>query len=98
VGAIRRRRLDDPDLVHDLPLATIRVVRIGSHTLGYGIEQPGWRWSTHMGPTEALAGPSEILASSVTVGLADGSGLAFEGLGQREVKGLDRPIEVHRLA
>jgi hypothetical protein len=51
-----------------------------------------------MGPTEALAGPSEVLASSVTVGLADGSGLAFEGLGQREAKGLDRPIEVHRLA
>jgi class 3 adenylate cyclase len=45
-----------------------------------------------------LAGPSEVLASSVTVGLADGSGLAFEGLGPREVKGLERPIEVYRLA
>jgi class 3 adenylate cyclase len=45
----------------------------------------------------ALAGPSEVFASAMTVGLADGSGLAFESQGQREVKGLDRPIEVYRL-
>ena len=45
----------------------------------------------------ALAGPSEVFASAVTVGLADGSGLAFEGQGDREVKGLDRPVEVYRL-
>ena len=46
----------------------------------------------------ALAGPSEVFASAMTVGLADGSGLAFEGQGQRELKGLERPIEVYRLA
>ncbi len=46
----------------------------------------------------ALAGPSEVFASAITAGLADGSGLAFEARGQREVKGLDRPIEVFRLA
>ena len=45
----------------------------------------------------ALAGPSEVVASAMTVGLADGSGLAFEGKGSREIKGLDRPIEVYRL-
>lgn len=45
----------------------------------------------------ALAGPSEVFASGLTVGLADGSGLAFEGKGSRQVKGLDRPIEVYRL-
>jgi class 3 adenylate cyclase len=44
-----------------------------------------------------LAGPSEVYASSVTVGLADGSDLAFESLGPQEVKGLSRPIEVYRL-
>jgi class 3 adenylate cyclase len=46
----------------------------------------------------ALAGPSEVFASAITVGLADGSGLAFESRGANEVKGLDRPIEVYRLA
>jgi class 3 adenylate cyclase len=45
----------------------------------------------------ALAGPSEVFASAMTVGLAEGSGLAFEGRGAREVKGLERPIEVFRL-
>lgn len=46
----------------------------------------------------ALAGPAEVFASAMTIGLADGSGLAFESQGQREVKGLDRPIQVYRLA
>ena len=46
----------------------------------------------------ALARPSEVFASAITVGLADGSGLAFESRGAKEVKGLDRPIEVYRLA
>jgi class 3 adenylate cyclase len=45
----------------------------------------------------ALAGASEIVASAVVVGLAEGSGLSFEGLGARQVKGLARPIEVYRL-
>jgi class 3 adenylate cyclase len=44
-----------------------------------------------------LAGPSEIYASSVTVGLADGSDLAFETRGPQQVKGLARPIEVFEL-
>jgi class 3 adenylate cyclase len=45
----------------------------------------------------ALAGPSEVFASGMTVGLADGSGVRFESQGAREVKGLERPIEVFRL-
>ena len=45
----------------------------------------------------ALAGPSEVFASAMTVGLADGSDLAFEPRGAKEVKGLARPIEVYRL-
>ena len=67
MGAIRRKSLNDPDALNDLALAEIRIVRIGSQTIGYGVEQPGW-------------------------------GLAFEEQGQRDVKGLDRPIEVYRLA
>ena len=46
----------------------------------------------------ALPGPSEVFASAITVNLADGSGLAFVSRGAKEVKGLDRPIEVYRLA
>ena len=36
----------------------------------------------------ALAGPGQVVASSATVGLADGSGFAFEELGAQDVKGL----------
>ena len=46
----------------------------------------------------ALAGASEVLASAATVGMADSSGLAFEARGRKRMKGLDRPIEVYRLA
>jgi class 3 adenylate cyclase len=46
----------------------------------------------------ALAGPSEVFASAITVGLAEGSGLTFEGQGAQKVKGLERPIEVYRLS
>jgi class 3 adenylate cyclase len=45
----------------------------------------------------ALAGSSEILASSLAVALVEGSGLAFEIVGEHAVKGIERPIEVQRL-
>ena len=45
----------------------------------------------------ALAGPSEVLTSAMTVGLAEGSGLVLERQGAKVVKGLERPIEVYRL-
>jgi class 3 adenylate cyclase len=45
----------------------------------------------------ALAGQSEVLVSAITATLAEGSGLDFERVGARDVKGLDRPIEVYRL-
>ena len=45
----------------------------------------------------ALAGASEVLVTSATVGLAEGSGLRFEDAGRHEVNGLERPVEVYRL-
>jgi class 3 adenylate cyclase len=45
----------------------------------------------------SLAGPSQILASEIVRGLADGSGLAFGDFGRHAVKGLERPIEVVEL-
>jgi len=46
----------------------------------------------------ALAGPSEIIVSSVTHGLVEGSDLRFEERGNHQVKGFERPIEVFLLA
>jgi class 3 adenylate cyclase len=45
----------------------------------------------------ALAGAGEILASSVTRDLVDGSGLRLAAAGAHRVKGFDRPVEVFRL-
>jgi class 3 adenylate cyclase len=44
-----------------------------------------------------LAGASEIVASAVTVGLAEGGGISFTTLGAHEVKGLERPIDIYRV-
>lgn len=67
MGTIRRKSLNEPDAVRDLPLALIRVARIGSHTIGYGVEQPGWRWSTHM---RAAAGTESCPVHHVQVFLS----------------------------
>jgi class 3 adenylate cyclase len=55
MAAIRRASFNHPDAVRELPLAEIRIARVGAHTIGYGVEQPGWRWSTHMGPQAGTA-------------------------------------------
>jgi len=46
----------------------------------------------------SLAGPSEVLASSVTRSLVESSGLQFEDRGRHEIKGFEQPIEVFALA
>jgi class 3 adenylate cyclase len=46
----------------------------------------------------ALAGASEIVVSSVTRDLVEGSELRFEDRGSHAVKGLERPIELFLLA
>ncbi len=50
MGAIRKKSLAQPDLKNEMPHSTLSIVRIGSLTLGFGVVQPGFRWSTHLGP------------------------------------------------
>ncbi len=45
----------------------------------------------------ALGGASEVIVSSVTRGLVEGSGLRFEDRGHHAVKGLEQPMEVYAL-
>ena len=45
----------------------------------------------------ALAGPNEVLVSSTTFGLLEGSGLDLEDAGAHELKGLSGPRQVFRL-
>ena len=48
MGRIERKSLDQADEVRALPLATLRLVRVGSLMLGLARLEPGWRWSAHM--------------------------------------------------
>jgi class 3 adenylate cyclase len=64
MGAIRRKSLARPDVSHETPGLAISVASIGSHVVGYGVVQPGWRWSTHLQPT---AGTPSCLVHHVQV-------------------------------
>ena len=51
MGAIRRQSLAEPAGRRDAEGIELNVARIGSHTIGYAVAQPGFRWSTTFGPT-----------------------------------------------
>ncbi|HWP00634.1 MAG TPA: adenylate/guanylate cyclase domain-containing protein [Methylococcus sp.] len=50
MGAIRKSSLADPDDRRGTPHIVLDVSRIGAHTIGYAVAQPGFRWSTDFGP------------------------------------------------
>lgn len=81
--------------VRDLGLA----VRIGVHTGEVEVVSNDLRGvAVHEAARiMALAGPSEVLTSSLTRTLVEGSGLVFEDRGAKSVKGLEKPIEVSAL-
>ena len=51
MGAIRRKSLADPDNRLETPGLGIALTEIGSHLIGYGVVQPGWRWSVDLQPS-----------------------------------------------
>ncbi len=46
----QRKNLGQPDEVISEELLETAIVRLGDLTVGRAIQQPGWRWSTHMQP------------------------------------------------
>jgi class 3 adenylate cyclase len=55
MASITRRNLDDPDERRTFELGSGELTRVGPYTIGRGILQPGWRWSTHVGPLTGTA-------------------------------------------
>lgn len=47
-----KKSVDQPDETREFPEGTgeLKVLELGDETFGYGVWQPGWRWSTHMKP------------------------------------------------
>ncbi len=82
MGAIRRKSFDDPDGLRDLPLLAVSLARIGSHTIGRGVVEPGWHWSEHLAPvmgTEScpVHHVQVLLSGRFTVRMDDGEEVAF---------------------
>jgi class 3 adenylate cyclase len=51
-AALQRRSFDAPDEVRRFPKGIVDLVHVGSVTLGRGILEPGFRWSTSLKPIQ----------------------------------------------
>ena len=47
---LQAKSFDTPDETRTLPKATADVVNVGEVAVGYAVWQPGWRWSSDLGP------------------------------------------------
>jgi mannose-6-phosphate isomerase-like protein (cupin superfamily) len=54
IGVILRR-FELPDEVREMTLGRFEVIRLAGLTIGRATYQPGWRWSTHVGPNTGAA-------------------------------------------
>lgn len=54
-AALRVRPMDQPDERMEPPLARIDVTTVDATTIVRIVAQPGWRWSTSMGPAAGTA-------------------------------------------
>lgn len=45
------KRFESPDEVREFEHGRFEIVHLGGMTVGRATYQPGWKWSTHVGPT-----------------------------------------------
>ncbi len=64
MGQIQRKNLGDPDEVRPYDHGVGTLTRVGTHTIGRGVLEPGWRWTTHMGPVMGTPPAPSITSSS----------------------------------
>lgn len=50
MAAIKLRHLAEPDEVRPFPFGVGELTRLGTLTIGRALLQPGWRWSSSLGP------------------------------------------------
>ncbi len=58
------KHFEDPDEVREMTLGRFELITVGGRTIGRATYQPGWRWSTHVGP-----GLGQVLCPVEHVGL-----------------------------
>lgn len=72
------KRFEQPDETRIFEKGRFDIVRLGGVTIGRAQYEPGWRWSTHVGPlagTElcAVEHVGMVIAGRAMVAMADGT-------------------------
>jgi Cupin domain len=49
------KRFEQPDEAREMMFGKFEIVHIGGLTIGRATYQPGWKWSTHVGPGVGLS-------------------------------------------
>ena len=77
MGAIKLRHLAEPDEARPFPFGIGELTRLGTLTIGRALLEPGWRWSSSLGPI--MGNPScpihhthVLLAGRLAVQMDDG--------------------------
>lgn len=71
---VLRKNFDEPDEVIEVPSVRVQVVDLGDLTVGRMVNEPGWRWSTHMKP---IVGGEWCQARHVGLIISGGLGIEF---------------------
>lgn len=69
VGVILKR-FEIPDETRQLKLGKFELVHLGGMSIGRATYQPGWKWSTHVGPGLGMARCSVEHVGMVIAGVA----------------------------
>jgi quercetin dioxygenase-like cupin family protein len=69
------KRFDAPDEVRVFEKGRLEVVQVGGMTIGRASYEPGWKWSTHVGPT---LGASRCTVEHIGMVLSGVAAVSFE--------------------
>lgn len=77
-----KRSLREPDEIVELPKLTARIVELGELAISVEVNEPGWRWSTHVRPRVGgdwcqVRHVGVILSGRLGIRLADGTELEY---------------------
>ena len=72
-----QKRFENPDETRNFELGKFEIVQVGNMTIGRATYQPGWKWSTHVGPTVgekrcSVEHVGMVISGIATVELEDG--------------------------
>jgi hypothetical protein len=82
-GSVTIRRFDAADESRAFEKGRLDVVRIGGMTLGRASYEPGWKWSTHVGPSAGtptcmIEHVGLVITGRAAVRMDDGSEVVME--------------------